>query len=253
MNITDALQVLGVRDDTLSREEKRRLDEDGYLTLSNMLSEDEVRAFANRLDEFLEEEGDQAGIEVHQEKGTARLANLVNKDPMFEICFTHPRLLAAMVHVLGPELKLNSLNSRAALPGAGLQGLHSDWGSPVAPGDYYICNSGWLLDDFTAENGATRIVPGSHRREMRPQDVLEDAVATQPDEIQALAPAGSVLVFNSHLWHGGALNKTAAARRVIHSAFCRRDQAPQTNQREYLKTETRDRLSDAAKCVLDVL
>ena len=253
MNIKDALQSLGVRDDTLSGEEKHRLDEDGYLILSNMLSDAQIRALADCLDELLEEEGDEAGIEVHQEEGTARLANLVNKDPMFEICFRHPRLLAAIVHVLGPELKLNSLNSRAALPNAGLQGLHSDWSSPVAPGDYYICNSGWLLDDFTAENGATRIVPGSHRSEKRPQDELADPVSTQPDEIQVLAPAGSVLVFNSHLWHGGALNKTTAPRRVIHSAFCRRDQNPQTNQRQYLRTETRDRLSDAAKCVLDVL
>lgn len=253
MNITDALQSLGVREDTLSSEEKWRLDEGGYLLLSNMLSDAQVRAFATRLDELLEAEGDRAGIEVHQEEGTARLANLVNKDPIFEVCFTHPRLLAAMVHVLGTELKLNSLNSRAALPNAGLQGLHSDWGSPVAPGDYYICNSGWLLDNFTAENGATRIVPGSHRSEKRPQDVLEDTVATQPDEIQVLAPAGSVLVFNSHLWHGGALNKSGAPRRVIHSAFCRRDQVPQTNQREYFRADTRDRLSNAARCVLDVL
>lgn len=253
MNIKDALQSLGVKDDTLSGEEKRRLDEDGYLILSNMLSDTQLHALAGRLDELLEEEGDQAGIEVHQEEGTARLANLVNKGAMFEICFTHPRLLAAMAHMLGPELKLNSLNSRAALPNAGLQGLHSDWDSPVAPGEYYVCNSGWLLDDFTPENGATRIVPGSHRSEQRPQDVLEDAVATQPDEIQVFAPAGSVLVFNSRLWHGGAMNKTGFPRRVIHSAFCRRDEVPQTNQREYLSADTRDRLSDAAKCVLDVL
>lgn len=253
MNIEDALQSLGVRDDTLSGDEKRRLDEDGFLLLSNMLSGAQVSAFATRLDELLDEEGDRAGIEVHQEEGTARLANLVDKDPMFEICFTHPRLLAAMTHVLGPELKLNSLNSRAALPNAGLQGLHSDWGSPVVPGDYYICNSGWLLNDFTAENGATRIVPGSHHSEKRPQDVLKDAVATQPDEIQVFAPAGSVLVFNSHLWHGGAMNKTESPRRVIHSAFCRRDQVPQTNQQEYLSAETRDRLSGATKCVLALL
>ena len=101
MNIKDALQSLGVRDDTLSGEEKHRLGEDGYLILSNMLSDAQLQALADRLDELLEEEGDKAGIEVHQEEGTARLANLVNKGAMFEICFTHPRLLAAMAHMLG--------------------------------------------------------------------------------------------------------------------------------------------------------
>ena len=49
MNIKDALQSLGVRDDTLSGEEKHRLDEDGYLILSNMLSDAQIRALADRL------------------------------------------------------------------------------------------------------------------------------------------------------------------------------------------------------------
>ena len=53
-----------------------------------------------RLDELVDEEGGEAGKEVHQEAGATRLSDLVNKDPIFEVCFTHPRVLAAISHVL---------------------------------------------------------------------------------------------------------------------------------------------------------
>ncbi len=127
---------------------------------------------------------------------------------MFDICFTHPRVLAAIARVLGGEFRLSSLNSRAVLPGQGLQGLHADWSGPVAPGDYYVCNSIWLLDDFTAENGATRVVPGSHRSGKAAHEVMDDPAATHPEEILLIAPAGTVVIFNSHVWHGGTRNTT---------------------------------------------
>ena len=50
---------------------------------------------------------------------------------------------------------------------------------------YWVCNTVWMLDDFTPENGATRMVPGSHRWGTRPQDVLADTAAPHPDEMLA--------------------------------------------------------------------
>ena len=252
MTIKEALQELGVREDTLTSEEKVQLDRDGYLPLPGILSPEQVRQFGARLDELSAQEGEDAGKEVHQEAGTDRLSDLVNKDPMFETCFTHPRVLAAIAHVLGGEFKLSSLNSRAALPGQGLQALHADWGGPVTPGDYYVCNSIWLLDDFTAENGATRVVPGSHRSGKTPKDEMSDPSAPHPKETQILAPAGTVVIFNSHTWHGGTRNNSPSRRRAMHSYFCRRDQKQQLDQRKYMRPETRARLSPAAQYILDV-
>jgi ectoine hydroxylase-related dioxygenase (phytanoyl-CoA dioxygenase family) len=171
---------------------------------------------------------------------------------MFEICFTHPRVLAAISHVLGGEFKLSSLNSRASLPGQGLQEMHPDWHGPVEPGDYYVCNSIWLLDDFTEQNGATRVVPGSHRSGKVPRDVMKDPKDPHPDEVKLLAPAGTVVVFNSHTWHGGTLNTSQNRRRAMHSYFCRRDQQQQLDQRKYIRPETYNRLSEAARYILDV-
>jgi ectoine hydroxylase-related dioxygenase (phytanoyl-CoA dioxygenase family) len=248
----EALRALGVRDDTLSPDEKETLDRDGYLPLPGILPPAQVEALRTRLAELLAEEGTEAGKEVHQEPGTDRLSDLVNKGEVFEVCFTHPRVLAAIAHVLQGDLKLSSLNARAALPGQGLQGLHADWKGPVPPGEYQVCNSIWLLDDFTAENGATRVVPGSNRSGKMPRDEMEDVSAPHPNEQVLIAPAGTVVVFNSHTWHGGTLNRTDRPRRALHSYFTRRGQTQQLDQKKYIRPETYARLSEAARHILDV-
>jgi ectoine hydroxylase-related dioxygenase (phytanoyl-CoA dioxygenase family) len=252
MNTPEALYALGVRDDTLTQAERIRLDTDGFLPLPEILTPQQVVAITDRLAALLAGEGEHAGKEVHQEAGTNRLSDLVNKDPIFELCFTHPRVLAGIAHVLNHDLKLSSLNSRAALPGEGLQALHADWGSPVAPGDYQVCNSIWLLDDFTEHNGATRVVPGTHRSGSLPRDAMDDPKTTHPNEQKLLAPAGTVVIFNSHIWHGGTLNGTDQPRRALHSYFCRRNQPQQLDQRAYIRPETYQRLSAAARYILDV-
>jgi len=251
MTAAEALAELGVRDDTLTAEEKATLDRDGYLPLIGVLTPAMADCFRARLDELMREEGTSAASEFQGEAGTDRLANLADKDPMFALCFTHPRVLAAIRHVLGDEFKLSSLNSRAALPGQGLQGLHADWGKAVEPGDYSVCNSIWLLDDFTADNGATRVVPGSHRSGKRPSDVMLNPSDAHPDEELLIAPKGTV-VFNSHTWHGGTLNRTDKPRPAMHSYFTRRNLPQQTDQRKWISAETYGRLSPAARWVLDI-
>lgn len=252
MDIQQALETLGVSESTLTQAQREQLDRDGFLPLPGILSDAQLTAMRARIQQLLAAEGEDAGKEVHQEQGTDRLSDLVNKDPVFEVCFTHPQVLAGIAHVLRNDLKLSSLNFRAALPGDGLQGLHADWSGPVEAGDYYVCNSIWLLDDFTEANGATRVVPGTHRSGKVPQQAMEDPKGTHPDEVLLTAPAGTVVIFNSHVWHGGTLNTTDAPRRALHSYFCRRDQTQQLDQRRYIRPETYRRLSPAARTILDV-
>jgi ectoine hydroxylase-related dioxygenase (phytanoyl-CoA dioxygenase family) len=249
----EALAALGVEPGTLTEEEKRRLDEDGFVLLHGILSADEVSRMRERLDELAREEGDRAGVEVMQEAGTDRLSDLVNKDPIFDVCFTHPRVLAAVRHVLGDDFHFSSLNSRTALPGDGLQQLHDDYFMrDRPPHETHGANTGWLLDDFTSENGPTRVVPRSHRFGTIPQDAMADTTAPHPDEVKVIAPAGTVVVFNCHLWHGGTRNETDAPRHCLHGHFSRRDEPQQTDQRSYLREVTAARLTPAARAVLDV-
>jgi ectoine hydroxylase-related dioxygenase (phytanoyl-CoA dioxygenase family) len=251
MDMETALSDLGVKPDMLTEEEGERLDRDGFLPLEGILSTEQVATFNTRLAEISAGEGDRAGLEVHQEHGADRLADLVNKDPMFDVCFSHPRVLAAIQHVLG-TFRFSSLNARAALPGQGNQKLHADFGEPALDGDYRVCNSIWLLDDFTPDNGPTRAVPGSHRSGALPGDVMADPAEPHPDQVLLLAPAGTVVIFNSHLWHGGTQNRTDRPRRAVHSYFSHRDLPQQLDQQAYLRVNTFARLSPAQRYVLDV-
>ena len=246
-----ALAELGVTQATLADETRERLDRDGYAVLLGVLSGQELEAIRIRLAELLVAEGEAAGLEVHQEAGTNRLADLVNKGPMFKPCFTEPRVLACVGHVLG-DFKLSSLNFREALPGQGNQALHADYGGPAPDSGFQVCNSIWLLDDFTADNGATRVVPGSHRSDTVPRLAMPDPTAAHPDQVLLIAPAGTVVVFNSHVWHGGTVNHTDRPRRALHSYFARRERGQQTDQKKYLRPETLAGLSPAARFVLDV-
>ena len=253
------LSKLGVNTDTLSEEEKEFLDKNGYLKLGKLLSDEELAAIQNRIAELLTQEGEKAGEELldspyirhPKEAGADRLADLVNKDPLFDIFYTHPRVLAAVAHVVG-DPKLSSLNYRAAKPGMGLQKLHADWHEAVEAGDYKVCNSIWLLDDFSQANGATRIVPGTHLKRSLPQEDLEDPWASHPEEIIIEAPAGTVVIFNSHTWHGGTNNTTDRHRRSVHSYFCRMDQPQQVDQQRYIRAETLSRMSPEVRELLQV-
>ena len=248
MKSSEALALLGVGPDLLSADERNFLDESGYLLLDGILSDDELIYLRKRLDELAEIEGENAGSELHREEGTVRLANLLDKDLLFEKFITTPRVLAGITHVIGTEIQLSSLSSRAALPdGQGQQQLHTDWREAVRPGDYFVCNAAWLIDDYTTENGGTRVIPGSHRRGELPGDALTDCLADHPDQISLSGRAGSVVVFNSHLWHGGRANRTQALRRGVLSYFVRRGGAYiQNDHRELLSEATKARLPPAA-------
>jgi hypothetical protein len=257
----ETLYQLDVREDTLTQAEKDFLDQKGYLNLGPLLSKAQVEKINDKIYSLMNTEGDQAGSELldspyirhPKEAGADRLADLVNKGEVFDIFYTHPRVLAGIAHVLGQSIKLSSLNYRAAKPGMGLQKLHVDWHEAVSPGEYKVCNSIWLLDHFSKENGATRIVPGTQHSGVLPQDVLSNAEATHPDEMIIEAPAGSVFIFNSHAWHGGTTNHTDRNRRSIHSYFCRSDQPQQVDQSRYIKNETLNRLSPAAVRILGLV
>lgn len=255
---SNTLSDLGVGNDLLSEDEKSFLDENGYLNLGKLLSDEQLDTIRDRISFLIREEGEKAGSEVFdspyirhpKEEGADRLADLVNKGSIFDLFYTHPKVLAAVAHVVGPDLKLSSLNYRAAKPGMGAQKLHVDWHEAVNPGDFKVCNTIWLLDDFNQDNGPTRVVPGTHKNGRLPQDELDDPWATHPDQVLIKAPAGTVVAFNSHTWHGGTTNTTDQYRRSIHSYFCRRDQPQQIDQSRFIRQETLDRLSSAAVDIL---
>ncbi len=255
MTVNEALRNLGVRDDTLSPEQKEFLDENGYLPLPGILAEEQVRSFNGQLQKLVEEQGSVEEPTEFQE-GTQIIRDLVSKDTLFNVCFTDARILACIKHVIGDDFKLSSLVFRSVLPAAGQQELHPDWHPEwwrdrKTPSDRFSCNSIWMLDDFTTENGGTRIVPGSHNRLTFPEDEMDDPKQPHPNEIQLTGRVGTVGVFTGHTWHGGAHNGTDAPRRAVLAYFCRSDQPPQQDYRNTISSEVYARLSREVRAILD--
>jgi ectoine hydroxylase-related dioxygenase (phytanoyl-CoA dioxygenase family) len=107
-----------------------------------------------------------------------------------------------------------------------------------------------MLDDFTPTNGATRLVPGSHRFGTLPQSVMADPAAPHPDEVLITGPAGSALIYNAHLWHGGTANRTSAPRRALHAFFARRDKPQQQYQKRLLDAAVQQSLAPQLRRLL---
>lgn len=224
--------------------ERESLDGAGYVVLENFVNQNTLEQVRDRIEELYELEGENAGAEFRKEPGARRLANLVDKGEVFERLIAMPRVLELVGHVLGRRFKLSSFNARSANPYSNeAQPLHCDAGALPDENGYWVCNTIWLLDDFTTENGATRVIPGSQRWSKFPQEVLEDAAAPHPEEVLVLAPAGSVVVMNTHAWHGGTANRSPRDRRALHAFYCRYDKPQQQYQKALLRRETQERLS----------
>ncbi len=230
---------------------KRQVDVDGFCVLRGFMGSGMLEELRARISELFAAEGENAGSEFKQEAGARRLANLVDKGAVFERAVVMEPVLVGVAHVLGTEFKLSSLNVRVADPHeGGLQPLHVDMGLLPDARGFATCNTVWMLDDFTAENGALRVVPGSHRWGRRPQEALEDANAPHPQEILVTGKAGDVVVMNAAAWHGGTLNRTATPRRAMHGFYVRRDVPQQQYQKKLLGAETQVRMSAELRRVL---
>ena len=232
----------------LTQTEKAQLDEQGFLVLPDFMDAALLAALRARVEELFAAEGERAGAEFKQEPGARRLANLVNKGEIFERVILTPRILECMQHVLGPELKLSSLNVRAADPHSDCaQPLHADSGAVADERGYWVCNSVWMLDDFTHANGAIRMVPGSHRwRRLPPPDTYDP----QPGEQLVIGAAGTVVIMNAHMWHGATANRTAGQRRAMHVYYTRRDKPQQQYQKRLLSEAVQARLNAEARRML---
>ncbi len=234
----------------LSKEQLEALDRDGFLVLPGLLPAELLEALRTRIEELFAEEGDAAGAEFKKEEGARRLANCVDKGEVFERAIQIPEILEAKAHLLG-EFKLSSLNVRSTNPMTEAdQPLHVDMNGLPDEKGYWVANTIYMLDDFTRENGATRVVPGSHKWGKRPQEVMADPFAVHPEQILVTGKAGTVVICNAHTWHGGTANRTGAPRRAMHGFFCRADKPQQQYQKRLLRAETQARLSPELRKLL---
>jgi ectoine hydroxylase-related dioxygenase (phytanoyl-CoA dioxygenase family) len=149
-------------------------------------------------------------LDYEHDDTNQRVWNVLSRSPVFIDLVEHPAALRLLRSILGWPMLLGNLSANITGPGGGEMVLHADqifvptpW--PVEPQG---ANAAWCVDDFTADNGATCFVPGSHRWNRPPQP--DDDVRAVPME----APAGSLVVFESRVWHRTGNNTTKDERRA---------------------------------------
>lgn len=147
---------------------------------------------------------------------TTRIYNLLVHGQLYERIPVHPNVLPIVEKVLDDGLLISSLSSIAIGPDETAQPIHSDDQIIPLPKPHpaFICNTMWAITDFTEENGATRLCPGTHLADHSP-DPLQ-----YYDSIPAEMPKGSVLVWVGSLWHGGGANHTEKRRVGIAMNYC---------------------------------
>jgi ectoine hydroxylase-related dioxygenase (phytanoyl-CoA dioxygenase family) len=189
----------------VSRSDIEALDAAGYVVVPHALDAAWVARLKLAFDGAPEQENGTQHVEITAETPEVD-AWLALKE--------HPLVVAAAEHVLSRPLRVRDLHGRNPRPGFGQQGLHADWMERADASRFFVLTAIWMIDAFTVENGATRVVPGSHRIARALPKAMAQPAARHPEEQVVTGSAGSVLLLNGHTWHSGRRNASGGPRRA---------------------------------------
>lgn len=204
--------------DTPAHEIADRLRQDGYVIVDNLVPTAVMDAIDDELSPFFA--ATPLGYNAMIGTKTRRTGVLVARSPACRTLIQNPTMMDVCRDFLGHasafQLMLTQVISIE--PGESAQSLHRDQNAfdfyPF-PDDYHVqCNSLWALSDYTAEMGATRVVPGSQFGDKKPTDYTDEEC------LQAEMPRGSVLIYTGKIVHSGAANRSTKVRRAVNINYC---------------------------------
>jgi hypothetical protein len=224
----------------LSSSTLKELDDVGYIVIPGPVTPDQLPQLSEAYDSALLTAKPE---DVSFGSSTIRVNDFVNRGPQFDQLYTYGPILEACCQTIRQPFKLSTLHARTVRPFAPAQDLHIDFQRE---------GNGWpmigfilVLDEFRADNGPTRFVPGSHRMAEVPTNISKN-------EVLACGPAGSIIIYNGSVWHGHSANSTAQPRRSIQGAFIRRDAEPAVKQSTRIQQNTLNRIGGLQRYLLDL-
>lgn len=240
------------------KESANKIREHGFCVLPKLLSE----ACCNSMIELLERDYQRWSPDYVTSKTTTHslndksqekvVYNMHNKDIRYFDLFDHPDVLAIVSDLLqegsyqnSEAFNLLNISARNPAPYAPAQQLHLDSNLPGRGGYPLIIVALFMLEDFTEENGATRIVPGTHKG-----DGYADDGASYKDEIRVTGKKGSVLLFDGSLWHGSSTKLDDSSRWAVILGYGRWFIKPSFDFRENIPASIYDQLSESRKRLL---
>lgn len=203
----------------------RAVEAQGYAIVREAIPSELCRRLVEEVDRVERDDGIEFGKNDFEGFRTRRIFNLIRRSALFRELVLHEGILGVVEGLLGEDFLLSGTTSMHISPGETEQLLHADDGMITLPRPHVptLITTLWSLGEFRDENGATRLVPGSHRFEDMPRPGEDHAT------IAAEMPAGSVLVLHGSTWHGGGANRTSAVERYglsiqFVAGWCRQQQ-----------------------------
>lgn len=188
------------------------IERDGYVILKNLLSPEECERIRAAVTPLL----DKTGRNTFEGERTQRVYSVLNKTRACDRLVDHPRVLALLDRLFLPNYLLSQLQVININPGEAAQLLHPDDAIYPVPRPRPPLGAAtvWAFDAFTNDNGATVVLPGSHRwdADRRPSD--------HDTRLTVAMPPGSCIFFVGTLWHGGGANHSDQARLAITAQYC---------------------------------
>ena len=172
-------------------------------------------------------------LETEFSDGQELLRFVLWDDPIFEKLVLHPAALGLIQWLVGTDCILSLCNVWVKGKGDTRTGIHADWGQldmPTMAIEPYGASFNYLLTDYSKENGGLSFVPSSHRWRRWPSSEEAEYWADNAQAIEA--PAGSMIIWGDHTWHGSYAKTTDGLRLMILGFFNRRHMQTQEAYRE---------------------
>jgi ectoine hydroxylase-related dioxygenase (phytanoyl-CoA dioxygenase family) len=211
---------------------REAFDERGYVIFPQVLAEAEIAALRNALAPHFVKNGrnDFEGLKTH------RVYALLAKGRVFADLAMHPLALAFAEAELGRSCLLSACLAIRLGPGETVQPWHTDDGHIRTPDPRPVSgvSAFWAIDDTTEENGATEVLPGSHKWSAAQAPDFDQSTAfkshairaidddphARADAVKAVMPAGSLMIAKGGLWHRGGANRSTTERLIITPQYC---------------------------------
>lgn len=224
-----ALTPDAARDTPQIRSDFETLMKDGFVILRDLLDRETLTAIKAEGLSLL----GKTGRNPFEGVKTQRVYDVLSKTRTTDALAEHPRVLGLMDQLFAPNFLLSQSQIINIHPGEAAQTLHYDDGFYRIPRPRPALGFGtvWAIDDFTEENGATVIIPGSHTWG-------EDGMPDRADAKPAVMSAGSVVVFLGTTWHGGGQNQSDESRFAVTHQYCEGYLRQQENYLLELSVET---------------
>ncbi len=221
------------------------IHDEGYVILPDLLPPAQVEELTRALEPY--ERDRPMGRNQFEGERSHRVYSLAGKGSVFLQLAENAHVMSLLDALLLPNFLLSNLQSIRLHPGETAQPWHTDdtfYPAPRPLSTPLAISVIWALEDFTEENGATELIPGSHRWGTEHPDTREH------QEVAAIMPRGSALVFNGALWHRGGANRSHRTRLCISPQYCQAWLRPQESQLLIASRETARAASPRVRSML---